>query len=162
MSGGHSPGLLYVAIGSAVEALIIFTGVPLALTGGIFALWMTGLPFSISAAVGFIALSGVAVLNGLVMASSINTLIADGMDRMEACRQGAVTRLRPVLMTTLVASFGFVPMALAAGAGAEVQRPLAVVVIGGLVTSTALTLIVLPTLYRRFFAYTARTAERRR
>jgi cobalt-zinc-cadmium resistance protein CzcA len=147
-------GLLYGAIRSAIEALIVFTGVPLALTGGIFGLWVAGLPFSISAAVGFIALSGVAVLNGLVLASSINGLIAEGMDRAEACRRGAVVRLRPVLMTMLVASFGFVPMAFATGAGAEVQRPLAVVVIGGLITSTALTLIVLPTLYRRLFAFT--------
>jgi cobalt-zinc-cadmium resistance protein CzcA len=153
--------LLYGAIRSVVEALFIFTGVPLALSGGIFALWLTGLPFSISAAVGFIALSGVAVLNGLVLASSINALIADGMEPAEACRQGAVVRLRPVLMTMLVASFGFVPMALATGAGAEVQRPLAVVVIGGLITSTVLTLIVLPTLYRRLFAATARPATAR-
>jgi cobalt-zinc-cadmium resistance protein CzcA len=142
--------LLYRAIGSLGEALVIFTGVPLALTGGIFALWVAGLPFSISAAVGFIALSGVAVLNGLVLASSINGLVADGMNPIEASRQGAVIRLRPVLMTALVASLGFVPMALATGAGAEVQRPLAVVVIGGIITSTALTLFVLPTLYRRF------------
>lgn len=155
-------GLLYGAIRSSIEALFIFTGVPLALTGGIFALWLTGLPFSISAAVGFIALSGVAVLNGLVLASSINALIADGMESAEACRAGAIVRLRPVLMTTLVASFGFVPMALATGAGAEVQRPLAVVVIGGLITSTVLTLIVLPTLYRRLFAFTNRVPERRR
>jgi len=154
-------GLLYGAIRSAVEALFIFTGVPLALTGGIFALWLVGQPFSISAAVGFIALSGVAVLNGLVLASSINTLVAGGMEPAEACRQGAVVRLRPVLMTTLVASFGFVPMALATGAGAEVQRPLAIVVIGGLITSTLLTLIVLPTLYRRFFAFTTRATEGR-
>jgi cobalt-zinc-cadmium resistance protein CzcA len=153
--------LLYGAIRSVVEALFIFTGVPLALSGGIFALRLTGLPFSISAAVGFIALSGVAVLNGLVLASSINALIADGMEPAEACRQGAVVRLRPVLMTMLVASLGFVPMALATGAGAEVQRPLAVVVIGGLITSTMLTLIVLPTLYRRLFAFTARPASAR-
>ncbi|MGH8337982.1 MAG: efflux RND transporter permease subunit, partial [Gammaproteobacteria bacterium] len=126
------------------------TGVPLALTGGIFGLLITGLPFSISAAIGFIALSGVAVLNGLVLASSINGRLAEGADAVEAARLGAITRLRPVLMTLLVASLGFVPMAVATGAGAEVQRPLAVVVIGGLITSTLLTLVVLPTVYRLF------------
>jgi cobalt-zinc-cadmium resistance protein CzcA len=142
--------LLYGALGSFRQSLIVFTGVPLALTGGIFALLITGMPFSISAAVGFIALSGVAVLNGLVLASSINGRLDDGADIVEATRLGALTRLRPVLMTMLVASLGFVPMAVATGAGAEVQRPLAVVVIGGLITSTLLTLLVLPTIYRRF------------
>jgi len=142
--------LLYGAVGSLRQALIVFTGVPFALTGGVLALWIASMPFSISAAVGFIALSGVAVLNGLVLASSINGLVAGGMEGAEACRQGAVVRLRPVIMTALVASLGFVPMAVATGAGAEVQRPLAVVVIGGVITSTLLTLIVLPTLYRRF------------
>jgi cobalt-zinc-cadmium resistance protein CzcA len=144
-------------VGSVRQALVVFTGVPFALTGGVFALWIVGLPFSISAAVGFIALSGVAVLNGLVLASSINTLALGGMDLAEASHQGAVVRFRPVLMTALVASLGFVPMALATGAGAEVQKPLAVVVIGGVITSTALTLIVLPILYRRFVASAAIT-----
>jgi cobalt-zinc-cadmium resistance protein CzcA len=108
------------------------------------------MPFSISAAVGFIALSGIAVLNGLVMVTSIQGLIADGMARAEAARTGALARLRPVVMTALVASLGFVPMALASGAGAEVQKPLATVVIGGLVSATLLTLFVLPTLYARY------------
>jgi cobalt-zinc-cadmium resistance protein CzcA len=129
---------------------MVFTGVPLALTGGIVTLWLRGIPFSISAAVGFIALSGVAVLNGLVMVSFINQLREEGKPLEEAITQGALTRLRPVLMTALVASLGFVPMALATGTGAEVQRPLATVVIGGLVTSTVLTLLVLPALYRLF------------
>lgn len=141
--------LLYGAVRSLRQAAIIFTGVPFALTGGVLALWLVGLPFSISAAVGFIALSGVAVLNGLVLASAINRFAAGGMSMADAARQGAIQRLRPVLMTGLVASIGFVPMALATGAGAEVQKPLAWVVIGGLITSTALTLVVLPSLYRR-------------
>jgi cobalt-zinc-cadmium resistance protein CzcA len=122
--------------------------VPLALTGGVAALWIRGLPFSISAAIGFIALSGVAVLNGLVMLSFINRLRSEGAPLEEAILHGAETRLRPVLMTALVASLGFVPMALAHGTGAEVQRPLATVVIGGIVSSTLLTLVVLPALYR--------------
>lgn len=141
--------LLYSAVGSWRAAAVVFTGVPLALIGGIAALWLRGLPFSISAAVGFIALSGVAVLNGLVMAGSIDDL-AKTMPWDQAVREGALRRLRPVLMTALVASLGFVPMALATGAGAEVQRPLATVVIGGLISATFLTLFVLPTLYRRF------------
>ena len=127
---------------------MVFTGVPLALTGGIVALWLRGMPFSISAAVGFIALSGVAVLNGLVMVTFINSFCDEGMGRDEAIIRGSLTRLRPVLMTALVASLGFVPMALATGTGAEVQRPLATVVIGGIVSSTCLTLFVLPALYR--------------
>ncbi|MCA1713577.1 MAG: CusA/CzcA family heavy metal efflux RND transporter [Gammaproteobacteria bacterium] len=141
--------LLYSAVGSWRKAAIVFTGVPLALVGGILALWLRGLPFSISAAVGFIALSGVAVLNGLVMAAAIDQL---GAIRPwpEAVREGALQRLRPVLMTALVAALGFVPMALATGTGAEVQRPLATVVIGGLVSATLLTLLVLPALYLRF------------
>jgi cobalt-zinc-cadmium resistance protein CzcA len=130
--------------------MLVFTGVPLALTGGIVALWLRDIPLSISAGVGFIALSGVAVLNGLVMISFINDLRKDGMALDEAVIQGAVMRLRPVLMTALVASLGFVPMALATGTGAEVQRPLATVVIGGIISSTLLTLIVLPGLYRIF------------
>jgi cobalt-zinc-cadmium resistance protein CzcA len=142
--------LLYSTFGSLRPAAIVFTGVPLALTGGIASLWLRDLPFSISAAVGFIALSGVAVLNGLVMITFINQLRAGGLRTDEAIIRGAVTRLRPVLMTALVASLGFVPMALATGTGAEVQRPLATVVIGGLISSTILTLFVLPALYRIF------------
>ncbi|MDZ5645816.1 CusA/CzcA family heavy metal efflux RND transporter [Nitrospirillum sp. BR 11828] len=142
--------LLYGALGSLRDAALVFSGVPLALTGGIAALWLRGMPFSISAAVGFIALSGIAVLNGLVMVSFIRQAITDGGEPLAAIRDGALTRLRPVLMTALVASLGFVPMALATGPGAEVQRPLATVVIGGLISATALTLVVLPALYRRF------------
>jgi cobalt-zinc-cadmium resistance protein CzcA len=142
--------LLCTALGSARDALLVFSAVPLALTGGIFALWLRGMPFSVSAAVGFIALSGVAVLNGLVMLSFIKQLITEGMAHSKAIFHGAMTRLRPVAMTALVASLGFVPMALATGTGAEVQRPLATVVIGGLVSATLLTLLVLPALYARF------------
>jgi heavy metal efflux system protein len=140
--------LLYTTFGSVKHAALVFTGVPLALTGGIVALWVRGIPLSISAAVGFIALSGVAVLNGLVMISFINRLREDGHGLDAAITEGSMTRLRPVLMTALVASLGFVPMALAVGAGAEVQRPLATVVIGGILSSTILTLVVLPVLYR--------------
>lgn len=142
--------LLFSALHSTKQALLVFTGVPLALTGGIVALWLRDIPFSISAAVGFIALSGVAVLNGLVMVSYITQLRGEGVTLHEAIIQGSLTRLRPVLMTALVASLGFVPMALATGTVAEVQKPLATVVIGGLVSSTLLTLIVLPALYRLF------------
>lgn len=142
--------LLYGALGSARDAGIVFTGVPLALLGGVLALFLRGMDFSISAAVGFIALSGIAVLNGLVMVSSIHDLMKRGMDRAEATRRGAIQRLRPVVMTALVASLGFIPMALGTGAGAEVQKPLATVVIGGLVSATLLTLFVLPTLYARY------------
>jgi cobalt-zinc-cadmium resistance protein CzcA len=140
--------MLFVAFGSTQQALIIFTGVPLAWTGGIISLWIRGIPLSISAAVGFIALSGVAVLNGVVMISFINKLREDGIDLNPAVVEGSLTRLRPVLMTALVASLGFLPMALATGTGAEVQRPLATVVIGGILSSTALTLFVLPALYQ--------------
>ena len=142
--------LLFSAFNSVKYAVLVFTGVPLALTGGILSLWLRDMPFSISAAVGFIALSGVAVLNGLVMVTYINQLRLRGSSRDEAIFQGAMTRLRPVMMTALVASLGFVPMALATGTGAEVQKPLATVVIGGLVSSTLLTLVVLPALYRIF------------
>jgi heavy metal efflux system protein len=128
----------------------VFSAVPLALTGGVAALWLRDMPFSISAAVGFIALSGVAVLNGLVMLSFIRQLIHDGASKQEAIIHGALTRLRPVVMTALVASLGFVPMAIATGTGAEVQKPLATVVIGGLISATLLTLFVLPALYVRF------------
>ncbi|WP_444904879.1 efflux RND transporter permease subunit [Microbulbifer sp. CnH-101-E] len=141
-------GLLVMAFGSFKDALIIFTGVPLALTGGVLALWMRGMPLSISAGVGFIALSGVAVLNGLVMLSFIRQLRQQGGGLFTSIIDGAMTRLRPVLMTALVASLGFVPMALNVGTGAEVQRPLATVVIGGIISSTLLTLFVLPLLYR--------------
>ncbi|AWI09646.1 cobalt-zinc-cadmium resistance protein CzcA [Ereboglobus sp. PH5-10] len=139
--------LIFLAFGSVRQALIVYTGIPLAVTGGIFALWMRGLPFSISAAVGFIALSGVAVLNGVMMISFINQLREEGRKVRDAVIEGALTRLRPVLMTALVAALGFVPMALATGPGAEVQRPIATVVIGGIITATFLTLVLLPTLY---------------
>ncbi|MDA0577651.1 MAG: CusA/CzcA family heavy metal efflux RND transporter [Verrucomicrobia bacterium] len=139
--------LIFIAFGSLRQALLVYTGIPLAVTGGIFALWIRGMPFSISAGIGFIALSGVAVLNGVVMITHFNQLRAEGRRVREAVAEGALSRLRPVLMTALVASFGFVPMAIAHGAGAEVQRPLATVVIGGIITSTFLTLILLPTLY---------------
>lgn len=142
--------LLFMTFGSLKDALLVFTGVPLALTGGITALCLRGIPLSISAGVGFIALSGVAVLNGLVMISFIKKLREEGSGLDKAVFEGALTRLRPVLMTALVASLGFVPMALATGRGAEVQRPLATVVIGGILSSTILTLIVLPVLYRIF------------
>ncbi|MBN8814124.1 MAG: CusA/CzcA family heavy metal efflux RND transporter [Sphingomonas sp.] len=137
-------GLLYMALGGVGRAAIVFSAVPMALAGGVFALLLRGIPFSITAAVGFIALSGVAVLNGLVMMSAIRKYQDDGADEDDAIVNGAMERVRPVLMTALVASLGFVPMALATGTGAEVQRPLATVVIGGLITSTALTLLVLP------------------
>ncbi len=140
--------LLFAMFGNLKDGLLVFTGIPFALTGGIVALWMRGIPLSISAAVGFIALSGVAVLNGLVMISFIRNLREGGLPLDAAIREGALTRLRPVLMTALVASLGFVPMAIATGTGAEVQRPLATVVIGGILSSTALTLLVLPLLYR--------------
>ncbi len=141
-------GLLFTLFGSVRDAAIVFSGVPLALTGGVAALAMRGIPMSISAGVGFIALSGVAVLNGVVMLSFIKDLRERGMGLDESIREGALTRLRPVLMTALVASLGFVPMAFNVGAGSEVQRPLATVVIGGIISSTILTLIVLPALYR--------------
>ena len=144
--------LLFVTFGNIRDALLVFSGVPLALTGGVAALVLAGIPLSISAAVGFIALSGVAVLNGLVMISFITSLRTGGMALDTAIVTGSLARLRPVLMTALVAALGFVPMALATGTGAEVQRPLATVVIGGIISSTVLTLIVLPALYRLFHA----------
>ncbi len=144
--------LLVIAFGSVKDALIIFTGVPLALTGGVFALWLRDMPLSISAGVGFIALSGIAVLNGLVMLSFIRQRFLESGELMNSIVDGALTRLRPVLMTALVASLGFVPMALNIGTGAEVQRPLATVVIGGIISSTLLTLLVLPVLYRLAYA----------
>ena len=142
--------LLFSTFGSVKQALLIYTGIPFAIVGGVLALAMRGMPFSISAGVGFIALFGVAVLNGVVMVSYINRLREEGRPLEEAVREGAETRLRPVLMTALVASLGFVPMAIATSAGAEVQRPLATVVIGGLITSTLLTLLILPSLYKWF------------
>ncbi|CUK11535.1 Cation efflux system protein CzcA [Achromobacter sp. 2789STDY5608615] len=141
-------GLLFAMFGNIKDGLIVFTGIPFALTGGVISLWLRGIPLSITAAVGFIALCGVAVLNGLVLLSFISSLRESGKPLDQAVREGALTRLRPVLMTALVASLGFVPMAIATGTGAEVQRPLATVVIGGIISSTILTLLVLPALYR--------------
>ena len=152
-------GLLFMAFGSGKDAAIVFSGVPLALTGGVLALWLRGIPLSISAGVGFIALSGVAVLNGLVMITFIRKLHADGEPLQQAIFDGALTRLRPVLMTALVASLGFLPMALNVGTGAEVQRPLATVVIGGIISSTLLTLLVLPALYRMLHRSDARKRD---
>ncbi|WP_198919377.1 efflux RND transporter permease subunit [Pseudomonas chlororaphis] len=140
-------GLLFMMFNNLKDGLLVFTGIPFALTGGIMALWLRDIPLSISAGVGFIALSGVAVLNGLVMIAFIRNLREEGRMLAAAVNEGALTRLRPVLMTALVASLGFIPMALATGTGAEVQRPLATVVIGGIISSTALTLLVLPALY---------------
>ena len=142
--------LIFMAFGSLRQTFLIYTGIPLALTGGVLALWARGMPFSITAAVGFIALSGVAVLNGVVLLSYFNDLREQGRALRDAVLEGALTRLRPVLMTAFVASLGFVPMALATGPGAEVQRPLATVVIGGILSSTFLTLVLLPVLYTWF------------
>src|SRR5213079_2912750 len=139
--------LIFLAFGSLRQALLVYTGIPLAVTGGVLSLWLRGMPFSITAVIGFIALSGVAVLNGLVMISYFNQLREQRRSVRKAVIEGSLTRLRPVLMTALVASFGFVPMAIATGTGAEVQRPLATVVISGILSSTLLTLIVLPVLY---------------
>jgi heavy metal efflux system protein len=151
--------LLFMTFGSISQALLIYTGIPFAVVGGIFALAVRGMPFSISAGVGFIALSGVAVLNGVVMVSYINSL-KDSMGTQAAVFEGALTRLRPVLMTALVASLGFFPMAFSNSAGAEVQRPLATVVIGGLITSSVLTLLLLPNLFI-WFENTAKRLDRR-
>ena len=139
--------LIFLAFGSLRQALLVYSGIPLAVTGGVAALWFRGMPFSITAAVGFIALTGVAVLNGMVLVTYFNQLREEGKDLLASVLEGSLTRLRPVLMTAAVASLGFVPMALATGAGAEVQRPLATVVIGGILSSTVLTLILLPVLY---------------
>jgi cobalt-zinc-cadmium resistance protein CzcA len=144
--------LIFFAFNSLRQTLLVATGIPLALTGGVLALWIRHMPFSITAAVGFIALSGVAVLNGLVLVNYFNELREEGVPLEEAVLRGVGTRLRPVLMTALVAALGFVPMALAHGSGAEVQRPLATVVIGGILSSTILTLLVLPVLYAWFEA----------
>jgi cobalt-zinc-cadmium resistance protein CzcA len=151
--------LLYMALGGAVPALIVFSAVPMALAGGVFALLLRGIPFSITAAVGFIALSGVAVLNGLAMMSATRKRREEGESEDEAIIGGVVERVRPVLMTALVTSLGFVPMALATGTGAEVQRPLATVVIGGLITSTALTLLVLPAISALMFRFLAQRRD---
>jgi heavy metal efflux system protein len=149
--------LIFFAFGSLRQAMLVYSGIPLALTGGVAALWLRDMPFSITAAIGFIALSGVAVLNGVVMVSYFNELREQGRNVLDAVTEGALTRLRPVLMTAAVASLGFVPMAIATGAGAEVQRPLATVVIGGIVSSTLLTLVVLPVWY----AWAERRNDRR-
>lgn len=151
--------LLFMSFGSIKQAFLIFTGVPLAVTGGIIALYLRGMPFSISAGVGFIALSGVAVLNGVVMLSAVNRLREQGLGVIEAVREGAQQRLRPVLMTALVAALGFIPMAVNTGIGSEVQRPLATVVIGGIMSATLLTLLVLPVLYAWFEKDKPREAE---
>src|SRR4030067_2451074 len=140
--------MLFVSVNSIRQALIIFTGIPFAVVGGVVALWIRDIPFSISAGVGFIALFGVAVLNGVVMLTYYNTLIKAGMNLHDAVIKGSEIRFRPVITTALVASLGFIPMAISTSAGAEVQRPLATVVIGGLITSTLLTLVVLPTIFR--------------
>lgn len=143
--------LLYATVKNLRESLFVFSAIPLAAIGGVWALWLRGMPFSISAGVGFIALFGVAVLNGIVLIGQMNQLQRDGVgDIHERIMESCKTRLRPVLMTALVASMGFLPMALSHGDGAEVQRPLATVVIGGLVTSTLLTLFVLPAIYKMF------------
>jgi cobalt-zinc-cadmium resistance protein CzcA len=142
--------MLYWTYRSVRDALLIFSGVPLAVLGGVCFLALRGMPFSISAGVGFIALSGIAVLNGLVLVSAIKHHLAEGQTLLDSVHESAQSRLRPVLMTALVAAVGFVPMALSTGVGAEVQRPLATVVVGGIITSTALTLVVLPALYALF------------
>ncbi|MBE0420278.1 efflux RND transporter permease subunit [Pseudoalteromonas nigrifaciens] len=152
-------GLLYSAFGSLRDSLIIFSGVPLALTGGVLALLLRDMPLSISAGVGFIALSGVAVLNGVVMLSFIKQLRSDGLSLFDAIHSGALQRLRPVLMTALVASLGFIPMALNSGTGSEVQKPLATVVVGGIISSTLLTLLILPALYKLVHSKFTKKAE---
>ena len=139
--------LLYLSLGSIRDVLIVATGIPLGAVGGVGALALRGMPFTVSAAVGFVALSGVAILNGLVLVTFIQQRLAEGMPLEDAVRDGCRTRLRPVLITALVAAVGFIPMAINTGVGAEIQRPLATVVIGGIVSDTLLTLLVLPTLY---------------
>ncbi|BBL34995.1 cobalt-zinc-cadmium resistance protein CzcA [Nitrosomonas stercoris] len=150
--------ILYVMFGNVRDGVLVFTGIPFALTGGVLALWLRDIPFSVSTSVGFIALSGIAVLNGLVMLTFIRELRQDGIPLTEAVQTGALIRLRPVLMTALTDAVGFIPMALATGLGAEVQRPLATVVIGGVVSSTILTLLVLPVLYHVFYQHRAADA----
>mgnify|MGYP001587976205 FL=1 len=140
--------LLWWTFGSLREAALVYTCIPLAMTGGIFSLTLRGIPLSVSASIGFIALMGIVILNGMVLVTFFNQLREKGLSPEQAAKEGSLTRLRPVAMTALVAGLGFVPMALNTGIGAEVQRPLATVVIGGLLTSTMLTLIVLPVLYK--------------
>ena len=142
--------LLYSSTSSIRDALIIFTGAPLATLGGLLALWLRGMPFTVSAGVGFVAVSGVAMLAGLVLVSTIRRMLDSGHSLDESIEQSALTRLRPILMTTLVAALGFVPMAVNTGVGAEVQRPLATVVIGGVLSANALALVVLPAIYTVF------------
>ena len=142
--------LLFFSLRSVRDVLIVATGIPLGAVGGVLALWLRGMPFTVSAAVGFIALSGVAILNGLVLVSFIRQRLEAGAPLETAVREGCLVRLRPVLMTALVAAAGFIPMAVNVGVGGEVQRPLATVVIGGIFTNTLLTLLVLPTLYTIF------------
>jgi cobalt-zinc-cadmium resistance protein CzcA len=142
--------LLFATFGSVRQAVLVFANIPFAMIGGVFALWLSGEYLSVPASVGFIALLGIAVLNGVVMVSYFNQLYDRGMALAEVVVEGAARRLRPVLMTANIAAFGLVPLMFASGPGSEIQRPLAIVVIGGLVTSTTLTLIVLPILYRRF------------
>jgi cobalt-zinc-cadmium resistance protein CzcA len=139
--------LLYFSLKSFRDVLIVATGIPLGAVGGVLALWLRGMPFTVSAAVGFVALSGVAILNGLVLVTFINQKLATGASAESAVREGCLVRLRPVLMTALVAAVGFIPMAINVGVGGEVQRPLATVVIGGVLSNTVLTLLVLPVLY---------------
>ena len=153
-------GLLYMTYNNVIDAIRVFTGVPFAWTGGIFALWMRDMPFSISAAVGFIALSGVAVLDDMLLVSTIRRLRQDGMGLEQAVEEAALTRLRPVLMTTLVAALGFVPMAFNTGMGSEVQRPLATVVIGGVISATIMSLLVLRVLYMVFAGPIGRGSSR--
>jgi cobalt-zinc-cadmium resistance protein CzcA len=154
-------GLLYASFGTVRHALLVMLNVPFALVGGIGALWLRGMHLNLSASVGFIALFGVAVLNGVVLIAYINQLRAEGMELDEAVRAGTDVRLRPVLMTALVASVGFIPMAVSTSSGAEVQRPLATVVIGGLISATFLTLLVLPTVYTWIEEHTVRRIHRR-
>jgi cobalt-zinc-cadmium resistance protein CzcA len=139
--------LLYLSLKNVRDVLIIYTGIPFAVVGGVFSLWIRGIPFSVSAAVGFIALSGIAVLNGQVLVATIRTYLGEGLQAGEAVVRAATIRLRPVLATAITDAAGFIPMAVSTGIGAEVQRPLATVVIGGVVTSTILTLFLLPLLY---------------
>ena len=142
--------LLYFSLGAFRDVLIVASGIPLGAVGGVLALWLRGLPFTVSTAVGFVALSGVAILNGLVLVTFIKQRIDAGASVEDAVREGCLVRLRPVLMTALVAAAGFIPMAINVGVGGEVQRPLATVVIGGILTNTLLTLVILPTLYTTF------------
>ena len=143
--------LLFATFGSIKQALLILSNIPFAMIGGVFALWISGEYLSVPASVGFIALLGIAVLNGVVMVSYFNLLEAQGMDKLSIVVEGAKRRLRPVLMTASIAAFGLIPLLFATGPGSEIQKPLAIVVIGGLVSSTALTLVLLPIFYRRFF-----------